>query len=328
MRHHQSQHPSWGPLRRGAAQFLLTHRADLTHEQRHALVEHIESVGCHIAGYLPDHTLLVVGDDSAAAAAATHEQVVGSALHEPVDKLAPEWRGVLAALAALALDSSGSDGRRSSTEQQQHWWTDLVVTALEQGLEQLDIVRDAAGQALVGARVAFPLLLPPREHARPHELQRQQARVKRLAEAHAAYDAGAAAAAEWGVLLQRHYGATVTRTAQHLATVRVPPLQLPALLDWLTAHPLVHWVEPVMQLHFNNKNASAIMQSGQAAPVGAANTNLNPSVRPIWAAGITGANQIIGLGDTGLGEHRRKGRWAIVAPAAAETEMRRCCSSP
>ena len=64
------------------------------------------------------------------------------------------------------------------------------------------------------------------------------------------------------------------------------------IIDSLATLPYVVWLEPKMNLLINNIEATTILQSGRTYPV--------LSNKPIWAAGITGKNQIVGLGDTGV----------------------------
>ncbi len=44
-----------------------------------------------------------------------------------------------------------------------------------------------------------------------------------------------------------------------------------------------------------------LWHAGKAVP-GSGNYNLDSSYHPLWAAGITGAGQVIGTGDSGLGD--------------------------
>ncbi|KAL0485823.1 ABC transporter-peptidase tagC, partial [Acrasis kona] len=59
--------------------------------------------------------------------------------------------------------------------------------------------------------------------------------------------------------------------------------------QWLTSRGHVHWVEVKPPTITNNKYASMLTQSYS-----------KPYSHPLWDRGITGANQIIGVGDTGV----------------------------
>ena len=60
----------------------------------------------------------------------------------------------------------------------------------------------------------------------------------------------------------------------------------------LASLPFLIWIEPMMNVLINNVEATTIVQSGKTYPV--------LSNKPIWRAGITGKNQIVGIGDTGV----------------------------
>lgn len=73
-RHHTSC-AEWGALRQ-AQQLLLTHRPGLQRTQQEALVAAVEEAGASVAGYLPDHTVLLVGSHDVADALAGHPDVL------------------------------------------------------------------------------------------------------------------------------------------------------------------------------------------------------------------------------------------------------------
>lgn len=81
-----------------------------------------------------------------------------------------------------------------------------------------------------------------------------------------------------------------------------PPLLLQDVLTWLAAQPMVHWISPLPRMQLQNNQASAITQAGTGALSTSQNSFDNPEVHPIWAAGITGTGQVIGGGDSGVGE--------------------------
>ena len=299
--------PQWGVVQH-AHHILLSHDPRLSHEQRHELTQHVEAAGCHHVGYVPDHTLLVVGSPEGTQAAAAHSHVVGSLLLEPADKLAPEWQQVTAAIAA-ALNSSGNASDVPARRQQR---VAAVLATLPVRRE-----RGAGGEPLVPVQVVFPSLLLPLKHAGPaggqgqaqpeeqqarrhRQQEEQRQRVQRVLRQQAAYDAGAAAVADWAAPLAQQFGARISRGAAHLALVLAPPEKLPALLEWLAERPAVQWVAPAPRMLLHNKKGSAISQGGVAAS-SSSNGNMDPSIHPVWAAGITGANQTVGCGDTGIG---------------------------
>lgn len=58
-----------------------------------------------------------------------------------------------------------------------------------------------------------------------------------------------------------------------------------------------------------------LLQSAKPAPR-TGNQNLDPALHPLWAAGITGRGQVIGCGDSGLGEHCCAREGCLSRPAA------------
>lgn len=77
---------------------------------------------------------------------------------------------------------------------------------------------------------------------------------------------------------------------------------LQAVLKWLSQRPAVHWIEPAAKLQLYNNKASSITQSGQPLPSPwSPSVNADADHHPLWAAGITGAGQVIGCGDSGVG---------------------------
>ncbi len=64
----------------------------------------------------------------------------------------------------------------------------------------------------------------------------------------------------------------------------------------------MHWLVPRAALHLHNWQGTAIVQSGNAAPDAPVALVADRGTHPIWAAGLTGAGQVIGAGDSGIGE--------------------------
>jgi subtilisin family serine protease len=91
-------------------------------------------------------------------------------------------------------------------------------------------------------------------------------------------------------------------------SVSACPQDLPHVLKWLSRHPAVHYLHPRGRTELqSNSVATAIMQGGdmasllaQASSSGTTATASAPSEHPAWAAGLTGAGQILGIGDSGI----------------------------
>jgi hypothetical protein len=62
-------------------------------------------------------------------------------------------------------------------------------------------------------------------------------------------------------------------------------------------------VDPLPRKAARNRDSAAVVQGGVAAPgapAGAAAAALDPAVHPVWAAGITGEGQVMGMADSGV----------------------------
>lgn len=79
-------------------------------------------------------------------------------------------------------------------------------------------------------------------------------------------------------------------------------LMLQDALQWLAAQPAVHWIAPRAPLRLHNWQGTAISQSAAAAPDSPLPLTADHGSHPVWAAGLTGDNMIIGAGDSGIGE--------------------------
>ncbi len=75
------------------------------------------------------------------------------------------------------------------------------------------------------------------------------------------------------------------------------------VLQWLAEQPAVHWVAPRAAVKLHNWQGTAIVQSASAAPFPPLLLTQDRGTHPVWAAGLTGAGQIIGGGDSGIGAH-------------------------
>ena len=74
-------------------------------------------------------------------------------------------------------------------------------------------------------------------------------------------------------------------------------------LHWLAMQPAVHWLAPRAPVRLHNWQGTAISQSAAAAPDAPVALTDDHGSHPVWAAGLTGQGQIIGAGDSGIGEH-------------------------
>lgn len=75
------------------------------------------------------------------------------------------------------------------------------------------------------------------------------------------------------------------------------------MVEWIAAQPAVEWVEARQGLHLHNWQASAIVQSGAAAP-GDAESLSRAAIQellPMARAGLRGEGQVLGMGDSGIG---------------------------
>lgn len=163
---------------------------------------------------------------------------------ESDDKLAPEWQRTLQQVEQL-------EGRMQQLRQQGSRAAALEATVEEAAAGmQVAVEWDAArGQLMVGALVTFP---------------RHMALLAQAPQQQRGADAGAAAAADWGPLLGRQFGARVRRGGASSALVLAPAQQLPAVLDWLAQRPAVHWVAPASMARAASWRATAVVQVGRA----------------------------------------------------------------
>lgn len=73
------------------------------------------------------------------------------------------------------------------------------------------------------------------------------------------------------------------------------------MLHWLAKQPMVHWLAPEMQRSWNNLMAGAVVQGTPgAAAIRGPQDALPLGMHPLWAAGIRGEGQILGIGDSGV----------------------------
>lgn len=281
----------------------------MDHVEHMELVKHLESAGVHIMGYIPDNTMLLVGSPSSLEVAANHSSFVWVGEHDASYKRAPEWDQVLkdiqVALDAVEAESKPSksgirkvDGPGNSTIIAQH----LVAASLG-GLE-VQTTNRPGEWPLVGIQVVFPSLHAPKPLATHHHgYHMHEKRMKRVEQHKQQLAAGDAAFIDWQPLLQDTFGAEieVQSGGPHAAVVFAPVSKVADVVDWLVQRPSVHWVAPLPKFMLRNRQASSIVQSAKGVPSAGGNVNVDPSYHPLWAAGLTGKNQVIGIGDSGIG---------------------------
>ena len=254
--HHHTTSEGWGALLQ-AEQFLVTHRPGLKHAEQEALVQHLEGAGCHLAHFLPDATLLVVGPASAAEAVRQHPHVLWVEQHDEQDKLAPEWQRILQQLKALAEQQRQPPASAANASLA----AGMATAALRDALPVATQWDAPSGQLLVGVSVAFPGLVAPHPRAAAAAAATAR-RARRVALQRQQQDAGSAAVADWAPLLQAQFGARIRRAGPDAALVLAPAPRLPAVLEWLAQRPAAHWVSPAPKLRPANKRASSIAQVG------------------------------------------------------------------
>jgi hypothetical protein len=308
--HHDchTEHPSWGILR-GARQALVSHPHGLDHAQRHQLLDHIEASGARVMGYLPENTWAVVGSPESLAAAANHSLVMWSGYHEPAHKIAPEWQELIGRIEAAMPSSSSSSSSSTSFKPTMSTGGNGTVEAQALAasiLAQLPVqVRRVPGQwPQIGIRVQFPTAHNPQPLPSYHpDAATHSLRMQRVLKEQESYTAGEAAVSDWTPILQTTFGNSVEvlSAGPNSVVVFAAPSQVHDVVEWLAERPAVRWVSPLPRIFLKNKQASVVIQSSRPATGnGRGNNGLDPSLHPIWAAGIQGQNQVIGQGDSGL----------------------------
>ena len=288
-----TEHSSWGHLS-DAQQMLLSYRANLNDSERLELSMHLHDTNVHVAGYLPDHTLVVVGSKLDLTAAANHSSVVYATYHEPDWKIAPEWEPVL-----TKIEETVETVRSAASHMGGANATAVMAAMLSASLARLPVHvfhdDEFVREPRVGIRVTFPSTVGPSPHAVSHPRSSlSRSFFERQSNSHA----GQAACEDWGPALKKVFGDRIeVHSSGSSAAVVVCPLDcLRDVIDWLVVRPAVHWVEPVARKMTMAHEASAVMQSSLPAT----NDALDPATRPFWAAGITGKGQVVGIGDSGL----------------------------
>jgi len=310
-KHHcHTHHHHWGPLHE-AIQALFSHQHGLSHDERHALVGHIESSGAQVVGSVPDNTLLVVGSSEALSQAANHSHLVWTGLFDPEHKIDPEWDAILDSVEEVHERWQRRGGFANAT--------DAALQQLANDLPRIQAVpyhvlvspsslvdnKDEKVPPMLGIEVTFPQgwMAPPRPHAAGHhhalDVQTRAARI--LVESEQLH-AGEAAKSDWEPLLREIFGTkyiVVKGGGKDTAVVFASAEHVKEVVKWLAERPSVHWVAPLPRLLFTNNQASSITQSGRSAPT-TGNYNTNSAYHPFWSAGITGKDVVIGSGDSGI----------------------------
>ena len=281
---------------------MLSYKYGLGHTERHELLSHIESSGARVMGYLPENTVVVVGAAESLTLAANHSFILWSGYHEPTHKVAPEWHYLIEQIESIVPGGGSLDfpsiGLGNATKAAQG----LAAAALA----ELPVrVQHRPGQwPQIGIRVTFPAAHAPQALPIDHpDSEIHSLRIQRMMTKQHECTAGTAAAADWGPLLKDLFGETmeIHAAGPASAVVFAPPQKLNAVIEWLAERPSVRWVSPLPRTFVRNREASAIIQADKpASAVGRSDNNLDPSMHPIWAAGITGKNQIVGQGDSGI----------------------------
>lgn len=255
-------------------------------------------------GYLPDDSFLAVGPDSAAAALQQLRSVAWVGSPHPTDKLPATWMETTQWLSAHAASYSAAS-------------RPLDAFALDHGpLRHAQTVRLAHGRLAVVVEVE----LVPEAAPRPSEAAvaaaegnavREEQEGRRARQAIASRVLHAALATQWaealgnitmgGVVVYeppRVNKASVDGLALRLA---VAVEHLSPAVHWLAAQGVAHHVTPHWRHRTANADAAAILQAGTVdVRTQKGYANVNPAVHPFWAAGLTGAGQVVGCGDTGL----------------------------
>ena len=99
-------------------------------------------------------------------------------------------------------------------------------------------------------------------------------------------------AAEWEALLPA--GSSIEVVNAHKVIATVPTDAAADAAAVLAEQDEVHWIEAKEVMFELNKHAASYLQGGTVAVAA------TPGTHPIWAAGLTGLNQIVGVGDSGL----------------------------
>ena len=280
----------WGSLR-DAVQVLVGQHLGMDHDAKMALHHHLDQHHCQVMGYMPNETLLVVGKREHLKEALVHDLIAWATPYKQTHKIAPEWDHLLEQVESLperpgnqSLDYSG-----------------LPIEVMKR------IVHDESSPRritthLFGIRVLFPVSHEPKPYSSSHPHHKLQLwRIQEWKSARKGMHAGMAAIKDWSNTIRQEFGphAEIHHAGPHAAIVYVEPRFLRKAVEWVANRDAVHWVEPMPRLEAKNRLASTITQSSRVPPL-SGTINTDPEYHPLWAAGITGKDMVIGIGDSGL----------------------------
>jgi len=270
------QDPLWGPLR-GHYQFLIAVSPPMMDDKIRGVILAVQEQGGLVVGYLPDHMFLAVGPQSAAKSAKSNSHVDWVGMYLPRYKVAPEWEDILTAVA----DNSSLNHVLSGG------LLEVVTEKIDDPREGIfgAVHVDSSGlQQRLVIEVQFPSLLAT---------QTEQLKAS------GPYKPGQAAVRDWGPSFTELFDGAVDLKPEHgTLQVIVPPELLAEVLELLSLQPGVHWLQPGTRAKLHNWRASSIIQSGKRNPKERLDESFE--LHPIWAAGIKGEGQIVGVGDSGV----------------------------
>ncbi|BDA49389.1 probable c5a peptidase at N-terminal half [Coccomyxa sp. Obi] len=267
----------WGVLR-GADQFLISMQGPLQQDTLQNVKQTLESHGGWLSSYIPDSTVLGIGPSTCAEAVRHVPGVLWVGDYEPGYKLTGDWEPLLEKAATGDLHSM----------LQQHAEQAPMANESFRGTLAPDLVEGGRYRAVIHAH--FPMV--------------RNATTARLSGNGAvpSFAPAEAAATDWAAAADRRFGAAVALRPEGrtVLAVSAEPHVLQEVLEWLAEQPAVHWLAPRAALRLHNWQGTAIVQSGNAAPDAPLALAADRGTHPVWAAGLTGAGQVIGAGDSGV----------------------------
>lgn len=277
----------WGVLG-NATQMFVGHERSLGPDEQYELAQHLESRGCSIMGFMEQEIILVVGHATDLIHAMDHEHIQWAMPLKKEHKIAPEWGEMLEALGELSPNTK---------------WSSVFENLPLQTMSRLNqTIGNTTSFPLAGIRVVFPAMHRPRRHDIGHPRHGQQNdRIEMWDEVHGVMHAGMAAAKDWSSGLKQKFGhmVEIKPAGPTSLVVYVEPWQVNEAISWLAERNSVQWIEPVYKFKMKNRKASTITQAGISPPSGG-DINTDPKYHPLWAAGITGKDMVVGIGDSGL----------------------------
>jgi len=268
---------------------------DLPLYQQQQLRERLQQAGAVVSSFLPPASWLVLAPPSLGSNA-TWLRPHALVPMESKLKLSPEllhlleltqeassWQAVVAGTPVYLLhrDAGGSQAPFLGTPHMIH------ARKPESSTGNSSVGAYGGSEHRLVVAVHFPILAPAALEAAGHDPD-----IHHPAEA---------AAADWAAplaALSRPGGCappdlqvdgrqlSVSACAEHMGVVA----------GWLAARPAVHWLEPRMATRLHNLLESSITQGVRPSSVSAT----GQAAHPLWAAGINGAGQVVGIGDSGI----------------------------